>query len=220
MNILELEKVSFSYDGSKYVLTDINLNFESGKVYGVFGRSGAGKSTLLSLIAGLETLKEGKILFKGKNISKSNLDRYRSHDIGVIFQSYNLLPQLTALENVILSMDISGSKAKDKRKKALEYLEKVGLDDARANRRVLRLSGGEQQRVAIARALSYGADVILADEPTGNLDKETEEEILDLLSKLAHEDNKCIIIISHSTKVKENADITYNLVKGKVEPIN
>lgn len=217
MNIIELKDVNFTYDGNKYVLSNINLEFESGKVYGVFGRSGAGKSTLLSLIAGLEELKEGKILYKDKNLTKMNKDNYRSHQIGIVFQSYNLLPHLTALENVILSIDISGKKITDKNKRALECLEKVGIDSEKANRRVLKLSGGEQQRVAIARALSYGAEVILADEPTGNLDKETEEEILDLFLKLAHEDNKCVIIISHSTKVRDSVDILYKLVKGKIE---
>jgi len=220
MNILKVEDLSFSYDNSKYVLKDINLEFNTGTTYGVFGKSGAGKTTLLSLLAGLEKCKEGSILFKNKNLNKLNRDNYRCNEIGVIFQSYNLLPHLTALENVILSMDISNVKVKDKKTKAYQLLKKVGLDESKADRKILTLSGGEQQRVSIARALSYDSEVILADEPTGNLDKETEEEILDLLNNLAHKENKCVIIISHSTRVKETADTVYYLVGGKLKLTN
>lgn len=217
MNILELKHVNFTYDQEKYILKDINLSFETGKVYGIFGRSGAGKSTLLSLMAGLEAYKEGNILYNGKELSTINYDIYRSNDIGIIFQSYNLLPHLTALENVILCMDISKHENKDKEKTALEVLKRVGIDEGKANRRVLQLSGGEQQRIAIARALSYDANIILADEPTGNLDRETEDEILDILDDIAHKDNKCVIIISHSMHVKEVVDKVYHLNKGKIE---
>ena len=215
--ILKLENVNFTYDNQKYVLENINLDFDKGKLYGVFGRSGAGKTTLLSLIAGLEKCREGKILYKNNDLSKINRDYYRCHNVGIIFQSYNLLSYLTALENVILSMDISGIKDKNKKRKALEYLEKVGIDEEKANRKILTLSGGEQQRVSIARALAYNPDIILADEPTGNLDKETEKEILDIFTDLAHKDKKCVIIISHSNKVKERVDVVYNLKKGKIE---
>ena len=140
-------------------------------------------------MAGLEAYKEGNILYNGKELSTINYDIYRSNDIGIIFQSYNLLPHLTALENVILSMDISKHENKDKEKTALEVLKRVGIDEEKANRRVLQLSGGEQQRIAIARALSYDANIILADEPTGYLDRETEDEILDILDDIAHKDN-------------------------------
>jgi putative ABC transport system ATP-binding protein len=220
LSILKVENLNFSYDLKKYVLKDINLEFEQGKIYGIFGKSGAGKTTLLSLMAGLEKLKEGDILYKDKSIKKINCDDYRSSEIGVIFQSYNLLPHLTALENVILSMDISKVKVKDKKKKAYELLKKVGLDEKKANRKILTLSGGEQQRVSIARALSYDSEIILADEPTGNLDKETEEDILKLLIDLAHKDNKCVIIISHSTKVKQKVDVVYYLLNGKIKVTN
>lgn len=220
MCILKIENLNFSYDKEKYVLKDINLDFKEGKAYGIFGKSGAGKTTLLSLIAGLEKITDGDILYDKKSIKKINRDNYRSSEIGVIFQSYNLLPHLTALENVILSMDISKVKVQDKKKKALELLKKVGLDEKKANRKILTLSGGEQQRVSIARALSYNAKIILADEPTGNLDKETEEDILNLLISLATKDNKCVIIISHSNKVKEKVDIVYYLVNGKIKVTN
>ena len=215
--ILKLENVNFTYDNQKYVLENISLDFDKGKLYGVFGRSGAGKSTLLSLIVGLEKCREGKIFYKKNDLSKINRDYYRCHNVGIIFQSYNLLPYLTALENVILSMDISGVKDKNKKHKALEFLQKVGIDEEKASRKILTLSGGEQQRVSIARALAYNPDIILADEPTGNLDKETESEILDIFTKLAHKDKKCVIIISHSNKVKERVDVVYNLKKGKIE---
>lgn len=217
MKILELKNVNFTYDKTKYVLKDINISFETGKTYGIFGKSGAGKSTLLSLMAGLESCKEGTILYKDEDLNKINFDTYRSNDIGIIFQSYNLLSHLTALENVILSMDISKYKHENKKEKALEFLERVGIDKEKANRRVLQLSGGEQQRIAIARALSYNANIILADEPTGNLDRETEDEILNILKEIAHKDKKCVIIISHSMHVKEEVDEVYNLIKDKIE---
>lgn len=216
MELLKVENVGFSYDKEKFVLKDIDLSFEEGKVYGIFGKSGAGKTTLLSLLAGLEVTTEGSILYKQKDLKKINRDDYRCNEIGVIFQSYNLLPHLTALENVLLSMDISHIKGKDKKEKALDLLKKVGLGEEKANRRVLILSGGEQQRVAIARAIAYDSELILADEPTGNLDKETEDEIISLFLSLAHTEKKCVIIISHSTKVKEKADIVYHLAGGRI----
>ncbi|MDD3186996.1 MAG: ABC transporter ATP-binding protein [Bacilli bacterium] len=217
MSIIKIEELYFTYDGSKYVLQKINMEFEKGITYGVFGKSGAGKSTLLSLIAGLEVASKGKISYLNKDLSKINRDKYRCNEIGVIFQSFNLLPHLTALENVILSMDISDLNVKDREKKAHQLLNKVGIDETKASRRVLQLSGGEQQRVSIARALAYDSEVILADEPTGNLDKDNEEEIINLLSDLAHKENKCVIIISHSHNVKEAVDTVYYLENGKLK---
>ncbi len=217
MNIIKCENVGFTYDNNKWVLRNLNIEFESGKIYGIYGKSGAGKTTLLALLAGLETSSEGSIFYKDKDLSKINRDEYRSNEVGIIFQSYNLLPHLTALENVILSMDISNLKVKDKAKKAMSLLKKVNLDEAKANRRVLQLSGGEQQRVAIARALSYDCDIILADEPTGNLDHDNEKEIIDILTKLAHEDDKCIIVISHSPSVREKMEVIYTLENGKLK---
>ena len=216
-NILKVDNVSFTYDKNKFVLKDVNMNFSSGTLYGIFGRSGAGKSTLLSLLAGLEVTPYGNIYYKCKSLNSMNLDKYRCNEIGIIFQAYNLLPQLSAIENVILSMDISNLKVKDKEKKAKELLKKVGLNDELINRRILQLSGGEQQRVAIARALSYDSEIILADEPTGNLDPEMEDEIIELLKNIAHKDNKCVIVISHSNKVKEASDVYYHLVNGKLK---
>ena len=216
--VLKVEDVNYRYrDAAKddYVLRDINYTFEKGKVYAIKGKSGSGKTTLLSLISGLENKYEGKILYKNKELKKMDLDLYRNTNIGIVFQSYNLLPHLTAMENIILSMDISKVKVKDKKKKAVELMENVGLSSNLKDRRVLKLSGGEQQRVAIARSLSYNPEIILADEPTGNLDKETENEILDIFVKLAHEDNKCVIIVTHSENVVDRADIVYELKKNK-----
>ena len=171
--ILKLSHVYYHYSDAKdndYVLKDINFEFEKGKIYAIRGRSGSGKTTLLSLISGLERCTEGKIIFDGKDLRNINLDTYRNSEIGIVFQSYNLLPYMTASENIILSMDASGRKIENKKQKAIELMESVGLKESYADRRVLRLSGGEQQRVAIARSLSYNPKMIVADEPTGNLD--------------------------------------------------
>lgn len=166
---------------------------------------------MLSLISGLALPTEGKILLKGQDITSLNRYEYRSHDIGVIFQSFNLLPKLTALENVLLSMDISGCKYEDKKAHAMELLKKVDIGETEANRRILKLSGGQQQRVAIARALSYGPEILVADEPTGNLDPETQEEIMKIFLNLAHKDDCCVIIVTHSREVAKAADQVYRL---------
>lgn len=215
MCVLELNNVSYSYEKkSKEVLKDISFQFEKGKVYAITGKSGRGKTTLLSLLSGLASPTKGKILLDGKDIS--GLDhyryyRYRSHDIGVIFQSFNLLPKLTAIENVILSMDISGKKYNNKKKTAMELLEKVSIGEEESNRRILKLSGGQQQRVAIARALSCNPAILLADEPTGNLDSETQKDIMQIFLELAHKENCCVIIVTHSNEVAESADVVYKL---------
>ncbi len=216
--LLSIQNASYRYSDAvadDYALKDISFDFESGKIYAIRGRSGSGKTTLLSLISGLEKCSEGEIIFDGKSLKDMNLDKYRNSDIGIVFQSYNLLPFMTAAENIILSMDANGLKIKNKKEKAIELMEKVGLKDGFADRKVLRLSGGEQQRVAIARSLSYNPKMIIADEPTGNLDKQTESEILDIFQKLAHEENKCVIIVTHSQNVCDSADVVFDLKKVK-----
>ena len=216
--VLTIKDVSYRYrDAAKdeYVLKNINYDFKKGQVYAIKGRSGSGKTTLLSLISGLEKKYTGEILYKDKPLKKMDLDVYRNTNVGIVFQSYNLLPHLTAMENIILSMDISKVKVKNKKEKAIKLMESVGLSKDLAKRRVLKLSGGEQQRIAIARSLSYNPELILADEPTGNLDKDTENEILEIFKKLAHEDNKCVIIVTHSPNVCNQADIIYELKKTK-----
>jgi putative ABC transport system ATP-binding protein len=212
MSILAIKNLSYSYDkGKTPILKDINFEFEKGKTYAIVGKSGAGKTTLLSLVSGLRKSTEGKILYDGKDISGLDREKYRSRDIGVIFQDFNLLPHLTALENVVLSMDIAGMKVKDKKEFALQVLGKVELDEQKANRRILKLSGGEQQRVAIARALSYDPEVIIADEPTGNLDGATEDAIMNILKGLARDDGKCVIIVTHSPNISKNVDEVFTL---------
>ena len=216
--ILSIQNASYQYSDAtsdEYAIKDINFEFEKGKIYAIRGRSGSGKTTLLSLISGLERCTEGKIIFDGKDLKNINLDTYRNSEIGIVFQSYNLLPYMTASENIILSMDASGRKIENKKQKAIELMESVGLKESYADRRVLRLSGGEQQRVAIARSLSYNPKMIVADEPTGNLDKQTESEILDIFKKLAHEEGKCVIIVTHSHNVCDTVDQVYDLKKVK-----
>ena len=202
MSILSLQNISFSY-GRIPVLQNISYEFEKGKMYCIVGKSGAGKTTLLSLLSGLASPSSGEIVYDNKNVAKY---------IGVVFQSFNLITKYTALENVILSMDVAGYKTKNKKQRATELLNSVGLDEDEANRRVLKLSGGQQQRVAIARALSYNPDIILADEPTGNLDTETQNEIMGIFRELANQ-GKCVILVSHSPDVAAMCDERYELMK-------
>lgn len=214
MSVLELDKISYTYDGKTYVLKDFSCAFEKGKVYAIVGKSGAGKTTLLSLLAGLDKLSEGKILFDGKDITNIDKYKYRSNDVGVVFQSYNLLPKFTARENVELSMDLSKKKVANKKEVAMDLLKKVGLSEEEANRRVLKISGGQQQRVAIARAIAYEPSIVLADEPTGNLDPENQDAIMEIFKSIAHNDNKCVIIVTHSQDVAKQADEVFELVKN------
>ena len=211
MSVLSLNNISFSY-GKTPVLKDISYEFEKGKIYCIAGKSGAGKTTLLSLLSGLASPSAGEIVYDGKNVAKIDKYVFRSKYIGVVFQSFNLITKYTALENVVLSMDVAGYKTKNKKQRALELLNSVGLDGDEAKRRVLKLSGGQQQRVAIARALSYDPDIILADEPTGNLDSETQKEIMNIFRDLADK-GKCVILVSHSPEVAAMCDECYELVK-------
>ena len=211
MSVLSLQNISFSY-GKTPVLKDISYDFEKGKMYCIIGKSGAGKTTLLSLLSGLAAPNSGEIIYDGKSIAKIDKYTFRSKFIGVVFQSFNLITKYTALENVILSMDVAGYKSKNKKARALELLNSVGLDEDEANRRVLKLSGGQQQRVAIARALSYDPDIILADEPTGNLDRDTQKDIMDIFRELANQ-GKCVILVSHSPDVATMCDERYELTK-------
>ncbi|MGL5650434.1 MAG: ABC transporter ATP-binding protein [Paraclostridium sp.] len=217
MSLLSLKDVSYRYEGAnRDVFNNINIDFEKGKVYGIIGKSGAGKSTLLSLISGLDTCKSGEVLYNDNSLKNIDRDLYRAKDIGVIFQGYNLLLNATAKENILLSMNISNSKQEDKNEYIENLLQSVGIDSDKANRKILNLSGGEQQRIGIARALSHNPDIIIADEPTGNLDNETEEKIMDILVSLAHKHNKCVIIVTHSKKVCSYLDEIWGLKSGKL----
>ncbi len=209
MSVLALENICFSY-GKTPVLKNLSLEFEAGKMYCIIGRSGAGKTTLLSILSGLAAPDSGSILFHGKDIKNVNKYTFRSREIGVVFQSYNLITKFTATENVMLSMDIAGVKGIKKKQRADMLLQSVGLDTEEASRRVLKLSGGQQQRVAIARALSHNPDIILADEPTGNLDGDTQNEIMEIFRNLTKQ-GKCVILVSHSPQVAKMCDVTYEL---------
>ena len=211
MDILEIKNVTYNYSNSKEkVLSTVNQKFEIGKFYAIIGKSGAGKSTLLSLLAGLDKPGKGKILFKGNDIEKDGYSNHRKNNISLVFQNYNLIDYLTPLENVRLV-----------NKNASEtILFELGLDKSQINRNVMRLSGGEQQRVAIARALVSDSPIILADEPTGNLDADTAGEIIEILKKLAKERNKCVIVVTHSKEVANSADIILELRDKKLKQIN
>ena len=212
---LELQNVGYSYIGKELVLRHVNYRFEGGRIYAITGRSGAGKTTLLSLLSQLTKPTEGKILYNGLDVSEVDQYLYRSQYAGVIFQSFNLLMHLTAVENVMLSMDIAGVKKENNRAYAMELLEKVGLSKEESQRRILKLSGGQQQRVAIARAVSYDPSILLADEPTGNLDEDTQDEIMEIFKGLAYEEQKCIILVTHSPVVASLADEVYALTDTK-----
>lgn len=217
MKPLSLVDVSYTYAGTeKEVLNSLNYDFEDKTIYGIMGKSGSGKTTLLSLLAGLDKATKSSILVHGNDLANVNRDAYRAKTIGVVFQGYNLLNNANAIENIILSMNISGSKITDKKTYALNLLEKVGISEEKAYRKVLKLSGGEQQRVGIARALSHNPDIILADEPTGNLDGDTEAGIMKLFKDLAQQEGKCVIVVSHSQYIRNEVDFVIDLDKGKI----
>ena len=211
MDILEIKNVTYNYsNSSELVLSKVNQKFEIGKFYAIIGKSGAGKSTLLSLLAGLDKPQKGQILFKGNDIEKEGYSNHRKNNISLVFQNYNLIDYLTPLENVrLVNKNASES-----------ILFELGLDKSQINRNVMRLSGGQQQRVAIARALVSEAPIILADEPTGNLDADTADEIIEILKKLAKERNKCVIVVTHSKEVANSADIILELRDRKLKKIN
>ena len=191
MSTLILQNVSYKYEGSKKaIFSDVNLQFEAGKVYTIVGKSGAGKTTLLSLLSGLDIATGGCIEYDGKNLGNINRNRFRAQKAGIIFQGLNLLTNATAIDNIVLSMNISGVTGVDKKARAFELLKKVGISPSTANRKILKLSGGEQQRIGIARALAHNPVLIVADEPTGNLDKGTEAKVLKIFESLAHDEGK------------------------------
>lgn len=222
MDTLAIKEVSYSYiDGSqkRVILQDINMQFEEGRFYTILGASGSGKTTLLSLLAGLEKTQAGQISYKGEDIRERGLEQYRRKDVAIVFQQYNLISYLTAYENVELAMNKANVQVKNKKQVGYAVLEQFGIVKSKADRNVNKLSGGEQQRVAIARAVASNAEVIFADEPTGNLDSETEKEIIKLFAKLAHEYGKTIIVVTHSKEVSSQSDIRLYLKEGKLYKI-
>ena len=218
--ILRLENINYSYIDGGYeraILKDLTYGFEQGKFYTILGPSGSGKTTLLSLLAGLDTAKSGEIYFDGKNIKEIGLHKYRRNDIAIVFQQYNLISYLTALENVLLAMSETDNKIpKDRKNVAYNLLERFGIVNTKADRMVNQLSGGEQQRVSIARALASNVNLIFADEPTGNLDTATEKEIISIFKELAHDFGKTIIVVTHSDSVSSMSDQRVMLKDGKL----
>lgn len=218
MAILKIENLNYHYqDGEniRTILKDVNVEFETGKFYTILGQSGSGKTTLLSLLSALDSPKSGKILFQDKDIETIGHEQYRRNAIAIIFQSYNLVPYLTALENVLIPMSITENDIpKDRKTVAYHLLDYIGITQSKADRIVNKLSGGEQQRVAITRALASNVDVIIADEPTGNLDESLEDEIIEIFKDLAHTHKKCIIMVTHNNHIAEESDVSYMLHKG------
>lgn len=208
--VLTFEKVSYHYqDGSKIVniLKDANFIFEKGKTYAIVGASGSGKTTALSLAGGLDKPKEGRVLYNGQDIVKRGLTNYRRHDIAIVFQAYNLIMYMNAIQNVVCAMDIAHMKMKNKQKYALSILKELGLSEEECQRDIRKLSGGQQQRVAIARAIAKDVDFILCDEPTGNLDEKTTRGIIQIFVDLAHQQNKCVIVVTHSKELAACMDV-------------
>ncbi len=206
MSIIKTCNVKYSYDRNRIVLKDLSAEFDVGKIYAILGPSGCGKTTLLSLLGGLDSPSDGKVLFLGEDIQKKGLAWHRQNNVAFIFQSYNLIDYMTPVENVALTSKLH----------PLPILERLGLTKEEAKRNVLKLSGGQQQRVAIARALASDASVILADEPTGNLDEDTAVEITNILKECAHQMNKCVIIVTHSNDLAKQADVVFRLKKGEL----
>jgi putative ABC transport system ATP-binding protein len=217
MSILELNQVSYTYKNRFHrveAVKSISTVFDQGKVYAIIGKSGSGKSTLLSVMAGLDLPTDGVVIFEGKSLADINLDQYRKNDISVIYQAFHLFPLLNAIENVMYPIELQKIRSKEARKRANELLHKMQLEEHCFKHYPSMLSGGEQQRVAIARALASNPKVLLADEPTGNLDSENSNMIVDILINLAHEENYCIIIITHDMEISNRADVILHLKDG------
>lgn len=220
MPTLSVKDVYYDYVqkfGVTHALQGVTTEFISGKLYALTGRSGSGKTTLLSLIASFDKPSRGDILLDGKSIFDNSGSEYRLENIGMIFQSYNLIGHLTAEENVMLAMGKDDGKGKARREKARELLSRMGLETECFKKRPLTLSGGQQQRVAIARALASNAPIILADEPTGNLDNENSRNIISLLKSLAHDDDRCVIVVTHSEDIAREADVRLTMSDGRFE---
>lgn len=206
MAVLEAKNIEYFYYQGKSVLKNITLSLEKGKMYAICGPSGCGKTTLLSLLGGLDVPKKGEILYEGENINQSGLALHRKEHVAFIFQNYNLIEYMSPIENVLLTA----------KENPLPILKELGITEEEARRNVLKLSGGQQQRVAIARALASHAAVILADEPTGNLDEDTAQEITQLLKQNAHKNGRCVVVVTHSDMVAKEADIVLKLDHGEL----
>lgn len=215
---LKVENLTYYYTNPEdYLFKEVTQTFAKGTVYAILGQSGSGKTTFLSLLAGLDTPKSGTMSYDDQIIKASNLTNYRKKTVSTVFQAYNLLTYMSAYDNVKTAVKISAVKFEDEKVAIEEALEKVGLTNEMIYKPVSKLSGGQQQRVAIARALVLNHDVIIADEPTGNLDEETTAQIVELFKKIAHEDKKIVIIVTHETEVANASDVVYTLKHRKFE---
>ncbi len=212
---LSLQRVSYRYPrATRDALQGVECRFRAGEVTAVVGPSGSGKTTLLSIMAGLDRPTSGEVLVDERELSKMNLDAYRRQYVSVIFQAFHLFPLLTVLENVCFPLELLGIHAKEAKEQARKNLELVGIGEEKHRRYPSQLSGGEQQRVAIARALSSGAKILLADEPTGNLDGENSRNIVEILMRLAHEAGYCVVIVTHDLAIADAADVVYTVADG------
>ncbi|MCL2019546.1 MAG: ABC transporter ATP-binding protein [Oscillospiraceae bacterium] len=218
MSALTLKNVTYNYkNAAKPAVSGVDCTFEAGKLYAIVGPSGSGKSTLLSMLAGLDLPTDGEVNFSGDNLAALDLDRYRRESISIIFQAFHLFPLLTVMENVCYPMELCGVLPKDAKPRAAKLLESVGITKEQMKRFPSKLSGGEQQRVAIARALATGAKLLLADEPTGNLDVANTDNIMGILSRLAHDEGYCVIVVTHDLEVAEIADIVFGMKDGTLQ---
>ncbi len=222
--LLKVDKINYGYiDGGlrRQILKECSYEFEEGKFYTILGPSGSGKTTLLSILAGLDKQESGELYYSGKNLKEIGLYKYRRNSIGVVFQSFNLIQYLTGLENILLAMtETDNELPKNREEIAYALLEKFGIVKSKANRLVTHLSGGEQQRVAIARAIAANVDLIFADEPTGNLDTATEEEIIQIFRQLTEDFGKTVIVVTHSNEVSKLSDHRVFLQDGKLHDID
>lgn len=218
--MLTVKNLGYWYDQKEHALyQDINMSFQAGRSYAIIGSSGSGKTTFLSLLAGLDSPKEGEIYYQDQSLSQIGLNKYRNQCVSIVFQSYNLLDYMSALENVMSALQITHSKhAKDK-SYALKMLAQIGIDEKTALKNVKLLSGGQQQRIAIARAMCCDAKLVVADEPTGNLDEQNTKEVISLFEKLAHQQNKCVIIVTHEKEVAAMCDTVIELKDKKFKKI-
>ncbi|MEV7187438.1 ABC transporter ATP-binding protein [Kitasatospora sp. NPDC057542] len=200
------------------ILKDVHQRFEAGRMYAIVGPSGSGKTTLLSLASGLDSPTSGTVRFKGRDIAEIGLGRYRNRHAATVFQSLNLITYMTAVQNITSAMEITGVKAgsRARKRRAVELLELLGVEKTEHNRRTLQLSGGQQQRVAIARALACEVDILFADEPTGALDHDTAESIVGVFRRLAHDEGKCVILVTHSREVAAACDQILQLKRGRL----
>ena len=218
--MLKLQDVCYRYKNSNVdVLKSLNVEFEVGKLNAILGPSGSGKTTLLSIMAGLDRPTSGTVLIDDDNLASLDLNSYRRERISIVFQAFQLFPLLTALENVAYPMEVKGADKKETAKHAAKLLEDVGITSDKHNRYPSNLSGGEQQRVAIARALSTGAKVILADEPTGNLDVANGALVMDILKSLAHDQNYCVIVVTHNLEIAEASDVVFRMSDGAIRKV-